>query len=269
MWVAYYRALEAERPRPLVTDPFAKELAGERGKQMAMRMAGRGDAVAVMAARTYVIDEWVKAAVREGVDTVYDLAAGLDTRPYRLDLPPSVRWIDVDLPPMLAYKEAKLKAATPRCRLERVPLDLADERARAGLFASATGKAFVITEGLLPYLSEEAVAQLAQELKAQPAFRLWCFDYIGVRAIKYLQARWGAELSRLNAPIIWATPGAGWFERHGWQVREEKAMPLELKRLGRDRPAMVLARALARLRGVTDESVLARVFGGLALLQRP
>jgi len=59
--------------------------------------------------RTYLIDEFIKSwKLQRGADMVINLAAGLDSRPYRMKLPPSLRWIEVDLPEILDYKEGRL-----------------------------------------------------------------------------------------------------------------------------------------------------------------
>ena len=58
--------------------------------------------------RTRVIDSFVQQLIAGGVETVINLGAGLDTRPYRLDLPASLRWIEVDLPQIIDLKEARL-----------------------------------------------------------------------------------------------------------------------------------------------------------------
>jgi len=54
---------------------------------------------------------------------VVNLAAGLDTRPYRMALPSGLQWIEIDLPELLAYKAETLAGETLACRLERVALD--------------------------------------------------------------------------------------------------------------------------------------------------
>src|SRR5215475_5785574 len=127
LWVAMYRAQEAERPDALFRDPFARRLAGERGDEL-LRLLGRaGEGRAwPFVTRTVVIDRFIEERVRQGTDLVLNLAAGLDARPYRMALPPSLRWVEVDLPALLAHKEAVLQGEKPGCRLERVALDLAD-----------------------------------------------------------------------------------------------------------------------------------------------
>ena len=118
-WVAFYRAMESERSDALFRDPWAKKLAGERGAAI-VRHIPRARAMAwALIVRTQVFDELILQAVRQGADVVLNLAAGFDTRPYRLPLPPSLRWIEVDLPELLAHKERELAGDRPVCELER------------------------------------------------------------------------------------------------------------------------------------------------------
>src|SRR5262245_61281264 len=97
-----------------------------------------------------------------GVRTVFSLGAGLDTRPWRLDLPAGVCWIEADFPHMIAYKGRALAGETPRCRLEQIPADLSDPASRDAVFERAPAKGgLAITEGVLMYLSAETVNALA------------------------------------------------------------------------------------------------------------
>ena len=89
-----------------------------------------------MIVRTQVFDEIILRAVREGADTVLNLAAGLDARAWRLDLPAALRWVDVDLPGILKHKTDLMAGETPRCRYEPLAVDLTDAAARRGLFAA-------------------------------------------------------------------------------------------------------------------------------------
>src|SRR5204863_3398928 len=119
---------------------------------------------------------FIKQQVREGVDMVVNLAAGLDARPYRMSLPASLHWIEVDLPGILDYKEEILRGEKPACILDRVRLDLSDVAARRQLFVTLGGSAksvLIITEGLLIYFSREEVASLAEDLAAIPSFHYW------------------------------------------------------------------------------------------------
>ncbi len=137
LWVAMYRAFESERPDALFRDPFARRLAGARGEAIVKAMP-RGRAMSwPMVVRTAVMDEIVLRCVQQGCTTVLNLAAGLDTRAFRLPLPKSLRWFDADLPDMVAYKQQQLAGEQPVCAYEAVPADLVDQAARAALFARA------------------------------------------------------------------------------------------------------------------------------------
>src|SRR5207253_2907116 len=132
-----------------------------------------------------------------GADLVLNLACGLDARPYRLPLPPDLRWVEVDFPPVLAHKDALLKDETPRCRLERRACDLADVSARRALFAELGASAshiLVVSEGLLLYLDPQDVASLAEDLSAQPAVTAWLTDLLTPLATWYFPESWRKHL---------------------------------------------------------------------------
>src|SRR5262249_32674051 len=114
-WMAVYRARESERRDAIFRDPHARALAGERGGRIAVALGLDRNFEWSVVARTYAFDRYVAQEIAAGADLVVNLAAGLDTRPYRLDLPPSLRWVEVDLPEILDYKEEILGGATPAC----------------------------------------------------------------------------------------------------------------------------------------------------------
>jgi len=119
-WVAHYRGLEGERSDALFHDPLAALLAGERGRQIAQAMPLGAFTSWVVVLRTCIIDDFIRRAIAEGVDTILNLGAGLDTRPYRMDLPGSLTWIEVDTAGIIAFKEEQLRTEVPRCRLSRL-----------------------------------------------------------------------------------------------------------------------------------------------------
>jgi methyltransferase (TIGR00027 family) len=219
-WVAVYRARETERVDAIFRDPFARRLAGERGEQIARSMPLGGNNDWSMITRTYLIDQFVSAQVQQGVDMVVNLAAGLDSRPYRMPLPASLQWIEVDLDEILAYKEGILRDEKPLCSLERVRLDLADVAARCELFARLgrrTRKALVITEGLIIYLTAEAVGDLAKDLAAVPAFHSWIIDLASPGLMRMLKKRMAEQLNQA-APFKFAPEeGPAFFSRFGWK----------------------------------------------------
>jgi methyltransferase (TIGR00027 family) len=233
--VAAQRAAESERRRPLFRDPHAGQLAGERGRGIA-RALGPAFPPWPVIARTVVFDELVLRLAGAGsVACVLNLAAGLDSRPYRLALPPDLRWIESDLPAVLAHKERHLAGERPRCRLERVPADLTDEGARRRLLDAAAGlPTLVLTEGLLVYLAPEEVAGLAADLAGQPDPRWWLLDLAGPAVLRRLPARLDRQLSGANAAHRFAPDeGPDVFRRHGWRPVEVRSSWEEARRLGR------------------------------------
>ncbi|HET7921608.1 MAG TPA: SAM-dependent methyltransferase [Gammaproteobacteria bacterium] len=191
LWVAAYRAQESERPDALFYDPFAGQLAGERGMRIAGELAQHGMQSWPLVVRTQVLDELILHAVEhDGFDTVLNLAAGLDTRPYRLTLPATLRWVEVDLPDMIEYKREQLRDATCFCRLERHALDLRDSDALRALLekvGAAADRMLVITEGLLIYLEEQQVKDLAWDLYRQAVVKRWLTDLVSPRLLKYMR----------------------------------------------------------------------------------
>ncbi|MFZ0921443.1 MAG: class I SAM-dependent methyltransferase, partial [Candidatus Acidiferrales bacterium] len=107
-WVAYFRALETERDDALFRDPYARRLAGERGFEIAGTLSDGNKHEWAWVARTLLFDQFVSRAIIEGADLILNLGAGLDARPYRMDLPQGLRWIEADLPEIVAYKQAVL-----------------------------------------------------------------------------------------------------------------------------------------------------------------
>jgi methyltransferase (TIGR00027 family) len=236
LWVAVHRAVETERRRPLFRDPYARLLAGERGEQIARELRRSGDSWPVVV-RTAVLDELILRALRrDGVRCVLNLAAGLDSRPYRLDLPADLRWVEADLPGVLAHKERLLAGERPRCRLERVALDLFDADSRQRLLDQAIGApTLVVSEGLLVYLAREDVQALARDLAARPDFRWWLLDLAGPLFLEWSRRLAGDELSAAGASMRFAPEdGADFFCDLGWEPVDVRSSWDEARRLGRE-----------------------------------
>ena len=218
-WVAVYRARETERTDAVFRDQLARRLAGERGEQIAASMSFAEKNSWPFVARTWLIDQVISSQVKLGTDMVVNLAAGLDARPYRMNLPGSLRWIEVDLPEILAHKEDVLRNETPGCQLERVRLDLSDVSGRRELFSKLgrqANRALVISEGLLVYLDEKEVTSLGQDLAVAPSFQLWVIDLASPALLKMLAKKMGAPLDQAGAPLKFAPrEGPDFFARDG------------------------------------------------------
>lgn len=237
-WVAYYRALESERPDALFHDPWARRLAGERGRVMAERMAKVALPWAI-AVRTKVYDELILQAIeRDQATAVVNLAAGMDARPYRLELPRSLHWIEVDLPRIIEAKNRTLANQSALCAVERIGLDVADRNAVCALLDRVAGQhsaIVVVAEGLLAYLDERIVGALATDLHSRPAIRSWVLEAALPEVLERNQRAWSKQFDKAGAAMTFApTSGLHHFGQYGWAVRTRRSCLLEARRLGRE-----------------------------------
>lgn len=227
-WVAFFRARESQRPDALFRDPYAERLAGELGVQIANTLAEGNKHEWAWVARTYLFDQFIARAIRSGADLILNLAAGLDARPYRMEIPDSVQWVEVDLPEIVSYKQDILSRDIPRCRLERVSLDLSSVAARQELFSALNQRAkkvAVASEGLLIYFTPEEVASLSKDLAAQERFATWVVDLASPGQLKLMQRTTGKELSEAGAAFKFGpAEGADFFKPHGWEPTEVQGL---------------------------------------------
>jgi|SRR5690242_843739 len=271
-WVALYRAMESDRPDALFRDPYARRLAGERGEQILAGMR-RGRAWAwPMIVRTAVMDELILRGIeRDGVGAVLNLAAGLDTRPYRLPLSPALRWIEVDFPDVIAYKKKQLAGERPACALEQVGIDLTDGSRRRALFGqigAAARQVLVVSEGLLIYLAPEQVAALAVDLATPRAFNWWLIDIASPRLLKMMERTWGRAVAAGNAPFRFApSEGTAFFRASGWEEAEFRPTWDESLRLKRSMRFAWLWNLLGKLYPKSKRDEMRRM-SGIVLLKK-
>ncbi|MEP7087380.1 MAG: class I SAM-dependent methyltransferase [Gemmatimonadota bacterium] len=269
-WVAVYRAMESERPDALFHDPFARTLAGEKGDEI-VRTIKNGKSMAwAMIVRTQVFDEIILAEVgTDGIDLVLNLAAGLDARPWRLALPPTLHWVDVDLPEILRYKLETLGDAKPHCSYEAVEADLTDATARRELFArlgARSKRTLIVTEGLLIYLSDADVGALASDLRAERSFTRWVIDLASPRLLKMMSKSWGKAVASGDAPFKFApASGTDFFRDFGWDERAYHSTMAEAERLDREMKMMWLWRFLGRFYPAKMRDEFRRMSGTVVL----
>jgi methyltransferase (TIGR00027 family) len=227
-WMAYFRAMETRRPDAVFRDPFAERLAGERGFQIASSLAQGNKQEWAWVARTYLFDMFISRLVQEGADLVLNLAAGLDARPYRMELPSTLKWVEVDFPEIISYKEEILANDRPRCQLERMPLDLSDVPGRRALFSAQNARAnkiAVVSEGLLIYFTSEEVAALARDLAIGPHFHSWIVDLMSTIQLIIMQRTLGTQLSEANVAFKFGPPeGVDFFKAFGWEPQQVHGM---------------------------------------------
>jgi len=182
--VAACRAVETLRENPLVRDPYATGFVlAVRGPTLPLPVTPEeadNDEVfpwpvfiTYTGVRSRFLDEFLTAACGAGIRQVVLLAAGLDTRAFRLQWPDGVAVYEVDVPRVLEFKDQVLAGSGAPARSARRPVaaDLGGNWAtplRAAGFDPAAPAAWV-AEGLLPYLEDEAKARLLAVVNALSA----------------------------------------------------------------------------------------------------
>jgi methyltransferase (TIGR00027 family) len=240
IWVAHFRAEETRRADALFQDPLATRLTGSKGKEIARQMAAEQFTAWSVVIRTCIIDAYIRELIAsQGVDLIVNLGAGLDTRPYRMDLPASLRWVEVDFPHLIEFKNRTLQEEKPRCQLSRVSLDLSNRPARLQFLSEACASAdrvLVLMEGVVPYLPATEVALLAADFRAQKQIQFWIVDYFSPTVMSFFtRGRWQRQLK--NAPFQFMPKD--WFQffsQNGWSPREIRYLTIESAKLGRELP---------------------------------
>jgi methyltransferase (TIGR00027 family) len=224
LMVAAARALETERADRLSADPFAKTVAGSRGEALLKEMPNSYWMAFGMGIRTKFIDEFLLFEMgTDTFDCVVNLGAGLDTRPWRLNLLPGLRWIEADFADVLDYKHSLLAGQAPHCRLESVSTDLNDAAGRRQIWSSVAGqKSILLTEGLLMYLPGETVRALAKEAHAA-GVTTWILDFNSEALLKAAHGVGASKIQNLRAPThLKANEIQTVLNENSWQLVDEK-----------------------------------------------
>lgn len=270
IWVATFRARESEKRNGLFKDPLARVLVGEKGEEITAKMPRSTQVKWSVTIRTIVIDKFIQEAVAHGVDTVLNLGAGLDTRPYRMDLPADLNWIEVDYPSIVDLKNEKLKTYPPKVKLQRIAQDLADVQKRRELLSSINAQSkrvLILTEGVLPYLSNESVASLAADLRAQDRFTDWIAEYYAPFFMEMVRKY---DFNRLmkNAPFQFDPKDwMAFFAEQGWRLEKMRYLVPEGIAVGRYPPGPFLVRLFSFLIPKKKKEFFAKI-SGYALLRR-
>jgi methyltransferase (TIGR00027 family) len=221
-WTAAVRALESMRPDCLFKDPWAAALAGQEGADWIAQRTP--DKVLPIVLRTRYFDDFLQQTIREyPVRQIVLLAAGLDTRAFRLPWPEGTTLFELDQPAVLQYKEQVLTSANarPACVRRAIGQDLAGPWQEALIEAGFDSQrpSLWLLEGFLFYLPNAQVVRILEELSplAAPGSRLG-FDAINnamlthplTRAWVEMQAASGAPwIGTLDEPVEFLA-GLGW-----------------------------------------------------------
>lgn len=260
LFVAAARALEAQKADPLAVDPFAEVFCRAAGGQWAEVLDSTAEGTGAQrlrsdfgahftsfqGARTKYFDAYFAEAARAGVQQVVILAAGLDSRAYRLDWPDGTVVYELDQPEVLGFKRTALGDARPRAERREVAVDLRDDwpAALSAAGFDASRPSAWIAEGLLIYLPATAQQQL----------------FTGVDRLAATGSRVGVEEGRPMPAAAWEAkkaeeraagedgsfftlvyneqhaPAAEWFGARGWRAVDTPLLDY-LNDVGRPIPA--------------------------------
>ena len=262
LFVAAARALEAQKPEPLAVDPYAEVFCRAIGGPWADLLDGKAPEHVLnsewgvhfqhfQGARTRYFDNYFRVAADDGVRQVVILAAGLDSRGYRLHWPGGTVIYELDRPQVLDFKRQVLSQHGDRPTAERreIAIDLREDWPQAlkdNGFDPGRPSAW-LAEGLLIYLPADAQHQLFTGIDRLAAAGSHValeeqtpMDAEAFRAKVAEEQRAGAADGR--GPFFQlvyneqAAPAARWFGERGWTA-VATALPDYLHALGRPLPA--------------------------------
>ncbi|MEU1277179.1 SAM-dependent methyltransferase [Streptomyces sp. NPDC005805] len=219
--VAQARATEDARPDRLFADPYAQSFVDAVG-WIQVAEAGRLNQ-GHFVLRTRYFDDWFRAAAQAGCRQAVLVAAGLDTRAFRLEWPDGFRVFEIDLPGLMAFKEAVLgvRGAEPSCERTAVHADLREEWTAdllAAGFDASVPTAWLV-EGLMMYLEPADNDRLARRIGSlsAPGSRL-AIEHVNHAYTELPQLRAVHERLR-KVGAAWRSTledPRGWLAGHGW-----------------------------------------------------
>jgi methyltransferase (TIGR00027 family) len=222
--VAAIRAKESQREDRLFDDPLAAKLAGAAGRQRldaATAAAGEQPTVQIVV-RTRFWDEALLEATRH-VTQVVILAAGMDSRAYRLAWPDGTDVYEIDQPELMATKNGLLAGDQPTCHRAPIGINLMDDWPSAAQSAGVDPMIPTVwmMEGLLQYLDESAVDGLFDRVDALSApSSVLLYDIVGKALLESLSMHTvRSTMSEQGSPWLFATDApAELAERRGWSA---------------------------------------------------
>ena len=243
--VAASRAVASQGPDALLDDPLADPLVRAVGLAPFIRildgevdfaddpLLNRRSRAEQMTVRTRFFDDFFTGAAADGLRQAVILAAGLDTRAYRLPWPAGMVVYEVDQPQVIAFKTETLAGlgAAPTAERRAVGIDLRDdwpEALRRNGFDVGRPTAWS-AEGLLPYLPPDAQDRLFDHITAlsAPGSRLATEhvpdpDAFTDERLQRITQRWQRAGFDLNAADLFyrgeRSVVVDYLNGHGWQV---------------------------------------------------
>jgi methyltransferase (TIGR00027 family) len=256
--LAASRSVESTRPDRLIEDPWAAAFIAAVDSPVAFptRWPAGNESVTDQQAlhlhgsryigvRSRFYDDFLLGAAQRGVRQVVLLAAGLDTRAFKLSWPSGVTVFEIDQPQVIAFKDEVMhdQGAQAACRRVTIGVDLREDWQKPLLAAGFTAdlRTAWVAEGLLAYLPPDAEEHLLlqiNELSAPgstiAADRILAADRLDQddTALEELSRRSGVEMASLIDTRA-RRDCAQWLRAHGWTVHEDHATGIA-QNYGRD-----------------------------------
>jgi len=253
--IAASRSVESSMPDALIDDPFGDAFVRavsspvpfplrwpDHGEQVTDRQARSLHTSRYIGVRSRFYDDYIRDALQGGVSQIVMLAAGLDTRAFRLDWPAAVILYELDQPEVLTFKNDVLhgEQAQPGCTRVTIGADLREDWPTALLTAgfSRTVPTVWIAEGLLGYLPPAAEETLLRRIDQHSALgsHLALDRFADLQAVaadlEELSTRSGIDARSLFNTEARPHPTA-WLHPRGWTTREEDDLTIA-HRYGRD-----------------------------------
>ena len=228
-WTASVRAREGEREDHLFHDPWAAILAGPEGRSWIEQRTE--ESVIPIVTRTRYFDDFLQRIThQQKIRQVVLMAAGLDTRAFRLNWPEQTRLFELDQPTVLAYKDQLILSAggKPGCERQTIAVDLTGSWWEALLksgFDSQASSAWLL-EGFLFYIPNENIVQILNEVTSLAAMGSWLgFDIInGVMLTSVMTRKWIDMQAAAGAPWIGTMDDpVAFLAAQGWEANLTQA----------------------------------------------
>jgi len=199
----YARAMDSRWPRPILGDDLANEVVGK----VDYDFAGLGVQTSVVcqtALRAKMLDDRVRAFILRHPDAVVvDLGAGLDSGFYRVDPPASVDWYSVDLPGILALRDAVLPAHP---HSHSVPVSVAEKHWPETI--PADRPTMLVADGLFAFLSEPVIIDIFRRITEHFSSGELAFnDYGRIGWVSKLAIKFAPQKMFKDVGSQWGYPG--------------------------------------------------------------
>lgn len=198
----YLRRQDARSRRPVLGDPYAEPVYDRIEHDVHGLWQVAGDATTI-ACRGLQLDSWTREFLATDPDgQVLHLGCGLDSRPLRVGVPATCRWLDVDQPEVV---EVRRRLYTFPDQVVQVPSSVTDGSWWSAV--DATRPTLLVAEGLFMYLAPDDVHTLVDRVVDGTPRSVLTFDTV---------APWTVPVSRWT-PTFRAV---GTVFRSGWMPAE-------------------------------------------------